>query len=329
MSKILTRISRIAIIILSISIFLGCSRKTKVTTLRLGHGHEVSHPVHIAMLHFSDVISKISGGKLAIRIYPSAQLGKEREMIELLQIGSLDFTKVSAAVMENFSKEFEIFSYPYLFSGNAHYQDFLQSDVSDHILLKTEKFRLHGLCFLNAGSRNFYTRDVRVREPQDLNGMKIRVMQSNTALRMAKSLGASPTPIPQAELYTSIQQGIVDGAENNPTTFYSKKHYEVCKYFIQSEHNFVPDVFLMSNNTYKRLSDRQKQWINEAIKETKRFYNDLWDKREKEIMGILQKKGIQIINPDKNAFIKKANSFYTSIKDNELVQLVEKIKALQ
>lgn len=328
MSKIIFNINRLLIVIFLTGILSGCRNKTKITTLRLGHGHEVSHPVHAAMLHLAETVQKLSDGEMIIRIYPSAQLGNEREMIELLQIGSLDITKVSSAVMENFSEEFEVFSYPYLFSDNAHYQRFLQSDVSNYILLKTEQFRLHGLCFLNAGSRNFYTRNVAVKEPKDLNGLKIRVMQSNTALRMAKSLGASPTPIPQAELYTSIQQGIVDGAENNPTTFYSKKHYEVCKYFIKSEHNFVPDVVLMSSNTYKRLTKQEKEWITTAIKETIGFYNKIWNEREAEIMKLLRKDNIQIIQPDKSKFIEKANSFYNKLQDKELIQIVKKTQAL-
>ncbi len=309
-------------------LFCCCRNESKVTILRLGHGHEASHPVHVSMLEFASELEKISEGKMKVRVYPSAQLGKERELIELLQIGSLDIAKVSSAVMENFSQEFQIFSYPYLFTGHEQFKRFLQSPISDTILGYSEKFMLQGLCFLDAGSRNFYTRDTKVTETNDLNGLKIRVMQSNTALRMAKALGASPTPIPQAELYTSIQQGIVDGAENNPITFYSKKHYEVCKYFIKSEHNFVPDILLMGQVTYNRLTHEQKLWVKESIKKMNHFYNEQWTKKENEIINILKESNIIIVEPHTNEFIQKSESFYESIESTHIRNLVMKIKAL-
>jgi len=204
--------------------------------------------VHQAMVILGEELEKISEGKLKVNIYPSSQLGGERECLELLQIGSLDITKVSAAVLENFIPEYKVFSIPYIFRDKAHMFSVFDSEVGANLLLKGEKYRLRGLTFYDAGSRSFYMKENPINSPEDLVGKKIRVQKSNMAVAMVNDLGGAPTPISWGELYTALQQGVVDGAENNPPSFYTSKHFEICKFFSLDEHTSVPDVLLMRIN---------------------------------------------------------------------------------
>ncbi|MEM9390016.1 MAG: TRAP transporter substrate-binding protein, partial [Bacteroidota bacterium] len=205
-------------------ILVSCQAEEGVTVLRLAHGLDVTHPVHQGMVFMAKELEKESGGKLKLTIYPSGQLGAERECLELLQIGSLDITKVSAAVMENFAPNYQVLSLPYIFRDRAHGYAVLDGDVGQQLLDEGEKYRLKGLCFYDAGSRSFYTKEKPINSPADLRGLKIRVQKSKTAVNMVEQLGGSPTPISWGELYTALQQGVVDGAENNPPSFYFSRH---------------------------------------------------------------------------------------------------------
>ena len=146
----------------------------------------------------------------------------------------------------------------------------------------TEQFWLKGLGYYDSGSRSFYTIDKPLEGPNDLDGLKIRVMESQTAIDMVKSLGGSPTPISWGELYTALQQGVVDGAENNPPSFYLSRHYEVCKYYILDEHTTVPDVILMSTHLWNSLNDQEQEWIQKAIDLSITEQRRLWLESERE-----------------------------------------------
>ena len=212
-------------------VLTDCGQTKKHRTLKLAHGLDVNHSVHKAMLKMGEDLAALSGGNLQLEIYPSQQLGTERECLELLQIGSLDMTKVSAGIMENFAPKMKIFGLPFLFRDREHSFKVLDGPLGKQLLDEGEKYWLKGLGYYDAGSRSFYTKEKPINTPEDLFGLKIRVMESVTAMDMVRSLGGSPTPISWGELYTSLQQGVVDGAENNPPSFYLSRHYEVCKFY--------------------------------------------------------------------------------------------------
>lgn len=160
--------------LLTISIFFfGCQSESSVKTIRLGHALDTQHPVHKAMVILGEELEKQSQGKLKLNIYPSGQLGGERECLELLQIGSLDITKVSAAVLENFIPEYKVFSVPYMFRDKKHTFSVFDSEIGESLLLKGEKFRLRGLTFYDAGSRSFYMKEAPIKSPTDLKGKKL------------------------------------------------------------------------------------------------------------------------------------------------------------
>ncbi len=309
---------------------VSCGRTNKVTVLKLAHGLDVHHPVHRAMVFMGKRMAELSGGKLKLEIYPSGELGQERECLELLQIGSLAMTKVSASVMENFAPDYQVLGLPYLFKNKEEAFKVLDGDIGDQLLQEGKKYWLMGLTFYDAGSRSFYTKDKPIYTPDDLKGLKIRVQPSPTAMHMVSAFGGSPTPIPWGELYTALQQGVVDGAENNPPSFYLSHHYEVCKYYSLNEHTIIPDVLLISTHVWNKLSDQEKKWIKQAARESAVYERKLWDESVQQSLEAVKKAGVTIIHPDKAPFAAKAEQVYDDYKgDSSIMNLVKRIRALQ
>jgi len=324
--------SRYLVIIITALFILtaGCSQKQQGRVLKLAHGLDPSHPVHSAMVYMADRCKEISGGELTIEIYPSGQLGSEQQCVELLQIGSLAITKVSAAVMESFTEDFRVLGLPYIFRSKEHAFSVLDGEIGKELLLSTEPFWIRGLCFYDAGSRSFYTIDRPITTPDDLKGLKIRVMKSITAMEMVKAQGGSPTPISWGELYTALQSGVVDGAENNPPSFYTSHHYEVCKYYSLNEHTMVPDVLIVSLKVWEKLSDQEKDWLQRAADESVPVERKLWEESEKESLRIVEEAGVTINYPDKAPFAAKVTPLLESYRSNEkLYDLITRIRAVE
>lgn len=313
--------------IIILFLFISCSDAYKDKSIKLAHGLDASHPVHKAMIYMGEELSEKSNGKLKLEVYPNSQLGSERQCLELLQIGSLGMTKVSAAVMENFSPDMQVFGLPFLFRNKPHTFKVLDSNIGKELLDGGQKYWLKGLGYYDAGSRSFYTKDRPVHNPADLEGLKIRVMESVTAMNMVNSLGGSPTPISWGELYTSLQQGVVDGAENNPPSFYLSRHYEVCKYYSLDEHTTIPDVLIVSTHLWNGLSANEKEWLQSAADASVIYQRELWAASENEALEAVEKAGVEIIKPDKSLFQEKVQSMYSSYEDNE--KLYDLIKRIQ
>ena len=307
----------------------GCRSDRSVRTLRLGHGLDVSHPVHQGMVFMAARAEELSGGRLRVAIYPGQQLGTEREAVELLQIGSLDMTKVSAGVMESFAPKFSVLGLPYLFRDRAHQFALQDGPLGAEILRDGEKYWLRGLCFYDAGSRSFYTKDRPVNTPDDLRGLKIRVMESPTAQAMVSQLGGSPTPMAYGELYTSLQQGVVDGAENNPPSFYLSRHYEVCKFYALDEHTALPDVLLISTKTWERLRPEEQAWLTEAVAASVPEQRRYWAASEQASLAAVRQAGVEVLYPDKAPFADRVQPLYDDLKDKPvLYDLAQRIRAM-
>jgi len=307
--------------------FLNCNRQKEIKTLKLAHGLDTQHSVHFAMEYMGERLNEYSGGSLTIEIYPNAQLGSEREYLELLQIGALDIAKTSAAVVENFAPSIKILGIPYLFVNDEHEREVLNGRIGKKLLASTSKYYFRGLCFYDAGNRSFYSIDKPIKEPADLEGMKIRVMNSNTAIQFIRTLGGSATPISWGELYTALQQGIVDGAENNPPSFYLSKHYEVCKYYTLDEHTAVPDILFISEHTWKKLTEEQRSWIQKAAAESAEYQRGLWEKSEREALEAVIEAGVEVFRPDKSLFADKVSNMYEDLLDTEeLIGLYKEIQ---
>lgn len=297
--------------------------------LKLAHVLDVTHPVHKGMVYMAEKVAEKSGGRMRVDIYPGGQLGAERDLIELLQIGSLAMTKVSTAPLEAFVPEMKIFGIPYVFRDEEHRWKVLNGEIGKRLLLAGEQYFLRGMCYYDAGSRSFYTKDRPVHAPADLEGLKIRVMKSITSVKMVQALGGSATPIPWGELYTSLQQGVVDGAENNPPSFYLSRHYEVCKYYSLDEHTAVPDILLMSTVVWKGLTSQARQWLQEAVNESVEYQKELWQQACEEALREVQKDGVEIIYPDKVPFREAVQEMHASYKGSSIYALIEEIQRVE
>lgn len=308
----------------------SCINTGNKKTLKLAHGLDPTHPVHKAMVFMAKRLEEKSDGKLTMDIYPSGQLGSEQQCVELLQIGSLAITKVSAAVMESFTDNFQVLGLPYIFRSAQHSFNVLDGEIGKELLLSTEPFNIRGLCFYDAGARSFYTIDQPVKSPDDLNGLKIRVMKSQTAMSLVKAMGGSPTPISWGELYTALQSGVVDGAENNPPSFYTSRHYEVCKNYSLNEHTRVPDVMIISTVVWNGLTEQEQKWLQEAADESVVAQRQYWAESEIESIKKVKEAGVTVTYPDKEPFAAKVQELLESYKtEPALYDLIQRIKAVE
>lgn len=317
------------ILFFPVLLMMGCSDISNTTYLKLAHGLDVSHPVHLGMEYMAERVAEKSDGGLQLEIYPNQQLGTERQCLELLQIGSVAMTKVSGAVMENFAPNMQVLSLPYIFRDRAHLYKALDGEVGKKLLIQSEKYWLRGLTYFDAGQRSFYAKEP-IRTPADLNNKKIRVQESVTAMNLVRSLGGAPTPISWGELYTSLQQGVVDGAENNPPSFYTSRHYEVCKYYTLNEHTAVPDILVIGTVAWNRLSEEEQQWLQEAADEAKAYQRKLWQEAEQEALDAVKAAGVEIIIPDKTLFSEQTKSMFEAYKDQpEKFKIIQEIQAVE
>ena len=296
-----------------------------VTVLKLGHSLDQNHPVHKAMVHMTEVLKSKSGGTVELQVFPNGQLGSETESIEQLQRGALALTKTSSAPMESFVPEMAVFGVPYVFRNDEHFWRILEGDIGRGLLEAGKKVGLRGLCYYDAGARSFYTIDRPILEPADLAGLKIRVQKSKTSMDMVEVLGGSPTPIPYGELYTALQQRMVEGAENNPPSFYNSRHFEVCKHLSMDEHSRVPDMLLVSEKVWQKLSPQERRWLQEAADESAEYERKLWSEEVQRVLKAAEEEGVTVHYPDKKLFAEHVAPMHEKYVGTAVGNLLERI----
>jgi tripartite ATP-independent transporter DctP family solute receptor len=321
-------------IVLAIIISAGCGGKgaeAKGTiNLKLGHALDINHPVHKAMEFWADTLKEATDGRIIIKIYPGGQLGGEKELIEQLQMGTLDLTKVSSAGLEAFVPEMKVLGMPYLFRNKEHKWKVLNSAFGKELLAAGSDRGLVGIGFYEAGERSFYTKGGPIRTPADLKNLKIRVIKSPMAIDLLKTLGASPTPISWGELYTALQQGTVDGAENNPPSFVSARHYEVCKYYSLDKHTSPMDVVLAGKKAWDKLTESDKAIMIKTFDRSVEYQRELWARVVNENFVLLDSVGVEVIIPDQKPFVDAVQPMYEAYAKDEVIgPLLEKIKAIK
>ena len=307
----------------------GCGESSNEKVLTLAHGLDEGHTVHRAMVLMGERLEEFSGGRMRIAIYSGGQLGSERETLELLQIGSLAMTKVSASPLEGFVPTLKLFSIPYIFKDRDHHLRVLDSEIGQQLLDSLQVARLQGLGYYDAGSRSFYTNTRSINTPADLEGLKIRVMKSQTSVRMVAELGGSPTPISLGEIYTALQQGVVDGAENNPPTFHRMRHYEAAGYLSLDEHTFVPDVLLMSKRVWDDMSAEEQGWLMRAVRESVTYQRTLWQEETEQSLAAVKAAGVTVTYPDKAPFREAVEPMKAAYAGTETGELLEAIKRME
>ena len=326
MTKTSIRMLALAVICATLS---SCSRDDDTIVLKLGHVLDTGHSVHQGMMYMAERLDEYSDGTMRIDIYPSSQLGAERELVELVQIGSLAMTKVSASPLEAFVPAMQVFSIPYVFRDRDHYFNALDSEIGKELLESVEVARLKGMGYYDSGSRSFYMVDTPVASPADVGGKKIRVMKSQTAVKMIAAMGGSATPIAWGELYTALQQGVVDGAENNPPSFYLSGHYEVSKYYALNEHTSVPDMLLMSSHVWDSLDEQQQKWLQTAVDDSVAYQRELWQASTEEALAAVREAGVIVTYPDKQPFMAAVQEMKASYDGTEIGRLLQAIEAVE
>jgi tripartite ATP-independent transporter DctP family solute receptor len=307
--------------IISAGILSGCSSRAagddKTVRMRLAHNQSETHPVHKSLTEFARLVEEKTDGTVKVRLYPNGQLGAEREVIELTQTGAVDFAKVSASALESFSDVYSLFSLPYLFDGRDHYYSVMNSDIVKGIYKSSEEIGFRGITFYDGGSRNFYTKNKPIMHPDDLKGLKIRVQPSATAINMIELMGGSPTPMSFGEVYTALQQGVIDGSENNETALTDNNHGEVAKQYSYTEHSLVPDILIMNQSKWMELDEEQKQAITDAAEESSEYHKAVWDQSIEKAVEDAKKKGVKFSNPDKEPFRKAVQSQHEEFAKKE------------
>lgn len=316
---------RLATLVL-LSTLSFCSRGE--TVLRLAYA-ENSQPVKDALHYFGQQVAEKTHGEIQVQYFPDGQLGGERELVELTQVGVVDITKVSSGLMESFSPLYGVFSLPYLFASvEEYYRVMDNAAVMAPVYQSTAAQGFIGVGWYDSGARNFYMSKGPVRSIADLRGKKIRVMQSETAIQTLKLLGASPIAMSQAEVYTSLQQGILDGAENNEFALTIARHGEVARYYTYDMHTRIPDILLMSTLTLEKLTPEQQSIVTDALRASIEFEKAAWDKAIQQTrQAAVNDFNVEFFEIDKKPFQDAVQPIYEKLKDKpQLDALYQRIQ---
>jgi tripartite ATP-independent transporter DctP family solute receptor len=271
--------------------------------------HPMGYPTTDAIEYMGELLNSWTGGRITVKIFHSMQLGGEKEALEQVQVGALEMTRVSVGVVGPIVEEFNAFNLPYFFRSVDHMHKVVDGEIGTDLLNKLEAGGLIGLGYMDAGSRSFYNNVRPIKTLEDLQGLKIRVMQNPIFIEMVNSMGGNGLPIAFNELYTAIQTGVVDGAENNPPSYESGKHYEVAKYYTLTEHLMVPEIFVFSKRVWDGLPPLDKQLILKASALTVERERALWAAREQASLDKLIAQGYEVITEvDKGPFIEATDA---------------------
>ena len=316
---------------LGVILALGALAQTAaaVEKMRLGHGLPEDHAVHKAVVKFADLVKERSNGEIEIKVFANGVLGGEREMLEQVQNGVLEMTKASASPLETFSSDYKVFNLPFVFRDRDHFFKVLTSPVGESILASSKKRGFIGLAYYDSGARSFYAKKA-INTPDDLKGMKIRVQQSPTTIKMIQALGATPTPMAWGEVYSALQTGVVDGAENNVTALTNGRHGEVCKFYSETEHQIVPDVLVMSSTRWDSLKKAHQEIIKKAAVDSYEYQKSLWGAFEKVEREKALAMGVKFNTPDKQAFVAKVKPMMDEERKNgAIAKLLNDIAAVK
>jgi tripartite ATP-independent transporter DctP family solute receptor len=293
----------------------GADGSSGKITLRLAHNQTPDSEVAKMVQKFADSVNDSDSG-LEVQVYPSGVLGSERDVIELVKNGDLDMAKVGASSLDQFNKNYSIFSLPYVFQSTEHYYNALEnSEAIKEIMMSGEKDGYIALGFYASGARSVYTvKEGPATEPSKLKGKKMRVMQSPTAKKMIGLMGGSAVPMAMGEVYTALQQGVLDGAENTEMALTVNKHGEVVKAYTYTEHQYTPDVFIISTKAWNKLNEEQKAELKNAMHENSEEYKASYKKMIDDAVSEAEKMGVKFYRIDKKPFINAVQPLHEEYK---------------
>lgn len=298
----------------------GCSGTGNINggkrIIRVALSQSETHPEYTGMEKFKEVIEEKLGDKYEVQIYPNELLGGQTKAIELTQTGAIDFVVAGTPNLEIFADVYEVFSMPYLFtSEEAYFASMNDTDYMEKVYESTDDTGLRVMTWFNVGSRNFYAKKP-INTPEDLKGLKMRVQQSPASVKMANAFGAAASPMSFGEVYTAIQQGVIDGAENNELALTENKHGEVAKYYSYTMHQIIPDVLIANLKFLNGLSDEEKEIFYDAAQQATDTEMEAWDTQVEKAKKIAQDDmGVEFIYPDINLFKDKVSNVQQEMLD--------------
>lgn len=324
---------KVMVILMAVALFAtvamsaGNAEDVQSYSFKVSTNHTEDHPTTQALYKFAEKLKAASKGKIELKVYTGAQLGEETEVIENCRQGIIDFIRVSAGNMSSFDPMMDIFSVPYLFKDSKHYWKVLNGDLGMEIMNGLEEKGLKGIVYYDGGARSFYNRVRPIRTPADMKGMKVRVMPSKTMLSAMEALGAKPTSTSFAEVYSALQTGVIEAAENNTIGYYTMNHHEVAKYYSLDEHMRIPDMLIMNLKKWNSMPKSVQKIIIDAAKASQDYQIKAWGTEEKKALQALRSKGVKMNRVEKAPFQKAVASLVESLKP-QFKGLIEKIQAV-
>ncbi|APG88447.1 C4-dicarboxylate ABC transporter (plasmid) [Sinorhizobium americanum CCGM7] len=300
------------------------------TVLRSSDTHPDGYPTVEAVEYFGELVKERTAGRYAVEVYHSAQLGEEKDTIEQVRSGVIELNRVSMAPFNGTVKESIVPALPYLFRSEEHMHKVMDGAIGDQIKKAFEGAGLVVLAYYDAGSRSFYNKQKPITSVADMKGLKFRVIQSDIFVDMVAALGANATPMPYGEVYSAIETGVIDGAENNFPSYDTAKHFEVAKNFSLDEHTILPEVFVMNKAAFDKLTPEDQEIFKQAAKDSVAKQRELWAAKVSESRAKVEAAGAKISTPDKQGFIDAMKPVYEKhVTDPVLKKMVEDVRAVQ
>jgi tripartite ATP-independent transporter DctP family solute receptor len=300
------------------------------TVLRSSDTHPDGYPTVEAVKYFGELVKERTQGRYSVEVYHSAQLGQEKDTIEQVRSGVIDLNRVSMAPWNGLVPLTKIPSLPYLFRSADHARKVMSGEIGDEIAAGFPEHGVVVLAYYDGGARSFYNKQKPINTVADMAGLKFRVIQSDVFVDMVGALGATATPMPYGEVYSAIETGVIDGAENNFPSYESAKHFEVAKNYALDEHTIVPEVFVMSKASWDKLTPEDQAIFKQAAKDSMTKQYELWDARVATSRKMVEDAGSAITTPDKQGFIDAMKPVYEKyVNTPELKDLVARIQAVQ
>lgn len=306
------------------------SASGEAIVLRLAETHVEDYPTTQANYHFAELVSERSDGRIQIQVFAGAQLGEERAVIEQVQFGAIDLTRVSVSPLAAFSPSLDALQMPYLYRDKDHMWQVLLGPIGDQMLASVEDAGFVGLAWYDSGARSFYNSVRPIESVADLQGLRIRVQESQLMVGLVEALGAVATPMPFGEVYSALQTGVIEGAENNWPSYFSTSHYEVANYYTLDQHTRVPEILIASTIAMERLSESDQALIRQAARDSIQFQRDAWDAFVAESEREIRAAGnvITELSPAAYAEFQAAMQPLYDALDPEVAAVVEQIRAV-
>lgn len=309
---------------------MGSLSAIAATEIKIAFNQSDNHPQYEALEIFGKQVAEQTDGRYEVKIFPNELLGDQRAALELLQNGAIQMATVAAPLVENYDKTFRVIGMPFIYASPEHQRKVFTSDTLNDLFASTSKYGFEVLAAYTAGARSVYNKGAPVETVPDMDGKKVRVMQSDTMVKMLDCLGGTGVPMSQGEVYTAIQQGILDGAENNEITYADLKHYEVAPYFSTTRHLMVPDLLIASEPFLQSMSDEDRQTVKRLAKESVTNEFDLWDKQIASARKEAEEHGATFTDIDNAPFEQNCRALQKSLVETPQEQaLYDQIQALK